>query len=138
MSVCSKYHYCQQGKDWKDGGWFDGDFHVWVKNNKTGKIIDPYLPDHDYLCNVNRLDITKPVYRPWVNQKQRLDEKLSINYPYISEIVQMYAEPQFRCCAQNSLAWIHAKPERLKTHTIVIGSMGWKNKSEPGFWFEWG
>ena len=143
MSVCSKYHYCQQGKDWKDGGWFQGDFHVWVKNMKTGKIIDPHFAEHHDLCRINGLDITKPVYRPWSNQKQLIDEKL--NYlkfsPFgdtIPTVVQMYAEPQYRCCDKNSIAWIYAKPERVKTHTLVIGSMGWKNKSEPGFWFEWG
>ena len=139
MTVCSKYHYCERGKDWKDGGWFQGDFHVWVKNKKTGKIIDPHFAEHHDLCRINGLDITKPVYRPWSNQKQMLHEKLCEYYPCLSMLVKIYAEnPRYLCCAQNSLAWIKAKPEREKTHTLVIGSMGWKNKNEPGVWYEWG
>ena len=128
----------QQGKDWKDGGWSEGDFHVWVKNDQTGEIIDPYFKEHKGLCAVNRLDINQPVYRPWRNQSKLLDERLGKYMPHIPEVVQHFAVPKYRCCAQNALAWINAKPERQETHSIVIGSMGWKNKYEPGYWFEWG
>jgi len=138
MSVCSKYYYNEQGKDYREGGWFEGDFHVWVRNKKTGEIIDPCFKEHETMCSMNRLDINKPVYRPWNNQKRWLDESLVKYNSCIQHIVKSFAVPQYRCCSQNAFAWIHSKPERLQTHSLVIGSMGWKNKYEPGYWFEWG
>ena len=131
----------EEGKEWKDGGHSAGDFHVWVKRKCDGKIIDPHLPEYDALIRINDLNVKKPVHQEWKNQEKRVkDLYTQFGVHNIGIIVDVFYHggPQYQCCPQNSIAWLHSTPERMKNYKLVVGSMGWKNRNGRGTWYEWG
>ena len=152
MVAHSKYQYSEEGKDWKDGGHSAGDFHVWVKRKCDGKIIDPHIsPEYDILISKNDLNVKKPVHKEWKNQEKHVKNIFALpwflteegkatpntNIPLLLE-EYYHNGPKYQCCPQNSIAWLHSTPERMKNYKLVVGSMGWKNRNSPGTWYEWG
>jgi len=142
MAVCSKFHYPVQGLDPKEGGWFKGDYHCWCVHKATGHIVDPKFPEHNFLCAHNKLDISKPVYYPWKNQGSELGNVMKniVREGILGDIIRDPDNllPAYRRCIQNAINFKFQDAQSQRDYDIVIGSMGWKNKSGKGQWLEWG
>lgn len=146
MTVLSKFAHSQnitkpleQGRDPKEGGWFKGDFHVWIENIHTGECRDFGFPEHNITCMMNNCDINKPVFKPWSNQEKWLKTSFNQDYwDYIPEIVKHFKDPQYQCCPQNCIAWVYENEERRNNHKLVIGSRGWMDNDSDKVWYEWG
>ena len=96
-------------------------FHYWVVDVETKKMIDPTPPDMPPLAGKH------PIYIPWSKEEQ--DEQKAFNMSLLPPDVKEWAEDRIknklfeqRRCFQNCMALCIHYP---KKYLLVCGSMGW-------------
>jgi len=150
MTNQSKYYYDQHGRDPKEGGWGEGDFHCWLVNKTTGKIIEcidrlSSLWQVKEICDIHKCDPNRPVYSEWGKRDIYFKRHIADTYRLSADFLEYEMNRagrvagQWGCCNWNSVIyWKRMDPEEAKNWRIAIGSMGWKTRDGLSQWYEYG
>ena len=110
---------------------FGGNYHYWVIDKPTGKIVD-ITPLQEPLP-----DNTEPIYIPWTHWEQQAQIRYNIfdvnryyNYETDKELKRRFEQQDYKKgdCFLNSWALVESDPDRYQ---LVCGSFGFKLDETP-------
>jgi len=122
------------------------DFHCWVENANGKVVFDPDFPEYQMIRNIR--GCTKEQHHKgfpmkyqkilWNKKKKEIKTNMKLHSRFgvnrdITPCLKMFGlEPRYAYCHYNASGYVaNHRGEGLK---IVIGSMGWTQKSGGVFW----